>query len=52
MPVFPVVLSVANAEFVLDTLLAHQLMKAHGEVEEEIVVAAVDEYLLKLEGKN
>ena len=45
MPIFPVVLSVADAQLALDALLAHGLMKLHIEVEKEIVIATVDEPL-------
>jgi len=44
-PVFPVVLAVADAELALDVFLAHELVELDAEVEEEVVVAAVDEPL-------
>ena len=44
-PIFPVVLSVAYAQLTLDTLLPHQLVEIHIEVEEKVVVTTVDEPL-------
>lgn len=41
-PVFPVVNAIADAEFILHTSLAHGLMQTYVEIEEKIVVAAVD----------
>lgn len=38
MPVFPVVLAVADAELALDALLTHQLVQPDVEVEQEIIV--------------
>lgn len=43
MPVFPVVHAVTDAEFVLDVAVAHELVNADALVEEEVIVAAIEE---------
>ena len=45
MPVFPIVNTVADAQFVVDTGSPHQLVHLHTLVEEEVIVAAVEEPL-------
>ena len=45
MPIFPVVNAIADAQFIFDAGIAHQLVQADGKIKEKIIVAAVKEPL-------
>ena len=43
MPILPVVYAIADAQFVFDVLLTHESMDIDREIEEKVIVTAVEE---------